>query len=137
MTALLTYELDEVFVTKANLASWTVGEAEGGGGPEAVGPCPACGDVTRWEITLEVVSGALAESRRLRRAEDGLTQRIQCLCRKPHPDRPAPIEGGCGRFWLVTVTRDGEGWHCTPVATGDFCLPSRPSRRRRRKTSSA
>jgi hypothetical protein len=104
----LAYRQNEMItVTDADLAEWHIAN---GGGLTASGSCPACGHPTSKDIYLDVVSAAAAASEPAVPPEERTTRRIACACTVEHPGRPKTVIGGCGRWWLVTLTRDNGSW---------------------------
>jgi hypothetical protein len=104
----LVYRQNEMItVTDEELAGWHIATD---GGLIASGSCPACGHPTSKEIYLDVVSATAGASEPAVPPEERTTRRIACACSSAHRERPKTIIGGCGRWWLVTLTRDNGSW---------------------------
>lgn len=104
----LPYRENEMLaVTGDELAGWRIAN---GGGLTASGPCPACGHNMWAEIHLDVVEAAAGAAAPAVPPEERTTRRIACACTFAHAGRPAAVKGGCGRWWLVTLTRDNASW---------------------------
>jgi hypothetical protein len=94
-------------VTDGELAAWHIGTE---GGLTVSGACPACGHPTSAEIQLDIVTSAAAAAAPPVPPEERTTRRIACTCKFAHDGRPAAVKGGCGRWWLVTLTRETGSW---------------------------
>jgi len=114
------YAADErVAVTSQGLGQWTAERLAGS--LLAYGPCPECTHTAQVPILNEIATNAAA-------AVDGVppdrrtTRKFSCTCPQDHLGRPPEIAGGCGRWWLATMIRDGDGW--TFIQADEGLLPA-------------
>ncbi|MDQ2943662.1 MAG: hypothetical protein M3R21_08345 [Candidatus Dormibacteraeota bacterium] len=94
-------------VTAEQLATW--GFTQPSAVLTATGPCAACGHDFSVPIVADIVSTIAAAGESTVPAEERTTRRFGCGCAYDHPNRPASIPGGCGRWWLAAVVQDKSG----------------------------
>jgi hypothetical protein len=71
------------------------------------GNCPVCQDECRVPVIDVVVSGTAPAAAGDEPVAE-LTRQIICNCRMEHRP-PTGVGGGCGRYWLGTLTRQDDG----------------------------
>jgi hypothetical protein len=104
----IAYEADRhVVVTERQLQGWRLDGSTAT--LRAEGPCPACRHEFGVDILADIVSDTAAITANKFPPERLTTRRFSCGCLSNHPNRPATVLGGCGRWWLASVLSEQNG----------------------------
>ncbi|WP_405523476.1 hypothetical protein OG426_09670 [Streptomyces canus] len=104
----ITYDNEFIQVEDRDIAGWRVDMSEGKRLPTLAGNCPFCQHSCTYPVAEEVLQGGTPSAGNTNRPPQ-LTRLIICNCRSGH-NRPGGIALGCGRCWLVLLTKSGASY---------------------------
>lgn len=117
--ARLAYAHERFEITDADVAGWTV-SPKGETPKSASGVCPKCHHQCIVPIRTRVAVGTVAAAATSLKPKQ-LDRQFICSCNMDH-NRPADVDAGCGRWWLVTLEQQDNGEYRVCAAKDDSML---------------
>jgi hypothetical protein len=117
----ITYANEFTAVTQSQIAHWQVFLPPGERLPTLVGNCPTCNDECNIRIAAVVIQGGAPAAAEEAPPQE-ITRQIICNCIINH-QQPAGVPGGCGRYWLGTLTLQDDGSYALKAEEDRGLLP--------------
>jgi len=119
---IISYANEFIQPSDDQVAGWRAVVPPRGGLPELIGDCPHCLHECDMGVTDVVARGGVPAAAQSEPVAV-MTRQLICNCRSDH-QQPAGVAAGCGRYWLGTLTRLGDGSFALSVERDLGLLPA-------------